>query len=514
MLNKFIAISALVVVGAASMVNFARAAVAFNTFPISFTSETNKDLPLIDAKNVTDNGSYSTSQDDHDNGVQADPGETVRVQIYYHNTGVPEDIATNVIIKANLPGGARQTHEISATIDSDQTEPISSEPLVRGGNIKINVSGSQPQTLTLIPGSARHFPNRTTTGQTLSNPDNVTTSGVNIGSVQGCFEFSGFVTFDLRLGQQQAPTRELSITKGVLNVSRSHTAFLTSAPASPGERVRFEIKVQTSGTASQTNVIVRDILPSQFLIYAPDSLKIDGTQITNNQLDIFGSGISLGASVNSGTTRTIVFDATVAAATAFNSSNLTQTNTANVRSDEVGVRQATAQVNAQLPGAQFALRKTAFNNTQGVDATTVIANPGDLITYTLFYKNTGGVEIKGAVIEDDIKDVLELGEISSMGNAIALDNGVIKFGTADVAAGVEISRNFQIRVRPASQFPATSDLVMTNVFGNETKVAVRKPTVAGVITPPRTGASEWVTFALATIFTAGVWVYRRRKSIA
>ena len=114
---------------------------------------------MIDARNVSDGGSFSSSQSDHDNGVTADAGEEIEFQIYYHNSGVTEDEATNVVVRAFLPGGTRDIHEVSATIDSDQTSAISSADAFRGGNIDIHINGDA-QTLQFISGSVLWFPNR------------------------------------------------------------------------------------------------------------------------------------------------------------------------------------------------------------------------------------------------------------------------------------------------------------------------------------------------------------------
>ncbi|MBI4050777.1 MAG: DUF11 domain-containing protein [Candidatus Doudnabacteria bacterium] len=500
--------ASLIFTGIAGLSSRAQAAVAFNIFEISYTQETNRDYPLIDARNVTAGGSFSTSQADHNNGVAANAGDEIEFQIYYHNGGITEDEATNVIIKASLPGGTRQTHEVSATIDSDQTSPVSSSDSARGGNITIHVNGD-PQTLELISGSVRHFPNRSTVGQTVSGGDNIVSSGINIGTVKGCFDFSGIVTFRARVGQVAVLTRDLSINKKVLNVTKSETSFRDSTTANPQDRIKFEIRFDTTGTASQSNVIVRDLLPTR-LLFVSGSLRIDGVSVSNES-EFFGSGKNLGT-LSQNINKIITFEADVAGAGSF-SGTTTLTNTSNVRSDQVGTRQDNADVVVQLvAGAQFSLRKTAFNLTKGADAASVAADPGDIITYTLYVKNSGGTTLTNFTIEDNISDILELAEITNQGGAVSV-NSVIRFSPVDVPAGIEISRTFQVRVRAANFFPASSDLVMVNIYGNEIRVPVRKPQVQGVVTPPRTGPAEWLAVLMAAVVTAGYWIYRRREDI-
>lgn len=177
----------------------AAAAAAFNTLPISYIPQADHDLPMIDAKNITLGGAFSADQADHDDGVIANPGDIVEFLIYYHNSGGTDDAAYNVIIKAVLQEGNLLDHDVSAHIVSDQTPVVTSDSVSRGGNITIHV-GSQPRNLEFIAGSTKHFPRKTAVGQTVSDGGNISTKGVNIGTVRGGFEFSGFVTFRARAG--------------------------------------------------------------------------------------------------------------------------------------------------------------------------------------------------------------------------------------------------------------------------------------------------------------------------
>lgn len=502
-------VGTLVLSGFVAAVPQAQAAVAFNTFPIRYQPTLNFDLPMIDARNVTQGGSLSIDQADHDNGIAANAGDTIEFQIYYHNSGVTEDVATNVIIRAILPGGTRQTHEVEAIIDSDQTSPVSSADTFRGGNIRVNINGSA-QTLEFISGSVRWFPNRSMSGQTPSNADSLVGSGLNIGSLNGCFEFSGFITFRARVGSQVVEDRGLSITKKVMNVTRGETTFRDSTTANPGDRVKFEIRFDLSGNASQNNVIVRDLLPSK-LTRVDGSVREAGSSVSSTyESDLFGAGRNLGT-LSAGTQKVITFEANVVDAGQFGGTT-TLTNTANVRSDQVSTRQDDAEVIVQLVlGTSFSLRKTAFNLSQGVDATSRFANPGDLIVYTLYYRNTGQATISGAVIEDNIQDILELAEITNQGEAVSVNHS-IRWAPVTVAPGVEIAKTFQVKVRDASLWPLASDLVMVNIYGNEVRVPVRRPQVLGG--PPRTGAAEWLAASMASLTTFGFWLYRRRMKLA
>ncbi|TSA46150.1 hypothetical protein D4R52_01095, partial [bacterium] len=127
----------------------------FNIFPITFQSPPpqNYDLPLIDARNVTQGGGYSTSQADHDNGVATNPNDVIRFSIYYHN-GVPDEQA-NTAIQTMIQAFASPTlgtqaidHTISASISAQNASAISSSN--HGGDMVVHIQGGTAQTLSLV----------------------------------------------------------------------------------------------------------------------------------------------------------------------------------------------------------------------------------------------------------------------------------------------------------------------------------------------------------------------------
>src|SRR3989304_402563 len=82
----------------------------FNIFPVGYSGAQNTDYPLLDARDFSQNTSFSSSQADHDDGVTANPGDTLEFIVYYHNGAAddPDNTAHNVRISAsgslpNLP---------------------------------------------------------------------------------------------------------------------------------------------------------------------------------------------------------------------------------------------------------------------------------------------------------------------------------------------------------------------------------------------------------------------------
>lgn len=410
----------------------------------------------------------SRGEDFYSNSTTASDGEIVRFQVIIRTTGNASQ--TGITVRDNLPSRL-------AFLNGDN---------LPGNSLNIGaLSEGQSRTFTF---EARV---NGTSSATVTNTAYVRSSEVS--------EISDNATvFINQTSGGGSVSRDLFISKRVQNVT-SGTGYSTSVSANPGDRVRYEIRIETLGTASQSDVVVRDNLPGRL-------------SFTNG--DYILDGRNLG-SLSAGTVRTFTYEAIVANADQFSNGGTTLTNTATVRSDQVGTRSASAQVIVTRSGTTAPqLRKTAFNVTKNANATTVSANPGDIIVYTLYVRNPGSASLNSFVIEDNISDILELAEISDQGGALSVDS-LIRWTAVTVPAGSEVNRSFRVRVREENLFPTGSDRIMVNVYGNEVRVNVAGR-ILGATTPvrpttPRTGPTEWFVFALASASTAGYWLYRRKK---
>lgn len=288
---------------------------AFNIFPICYTPTLNCDLPLLDAKNIIQGGSYSTSQADHDDGIQANAGDIIELSVYYHNgaANTEENIALHTLIQAfasPILESSASIHTMSATISAQNAPTVSSAQ--KGGDMDIHIEGGIPQSLSLVPGSVILYPDRGLVPQPAPQtlPDTIFTSGVDIGSVRGCFEFHGFVNFRVRVSEVQPGS--FAIHKQVRNQTSGGDFSDTEVSAEPGQTVEYRIRVSASGNPI-TNVFVKDVLD--------DRLTFNNTLLLDSQV-IDSAGFFSSEGVNIGTVNTTIirelrFSATVAGASHF-----------------------------------------------------------------------------------------------------------------------------------------------------------------------------------------------------
>ncbi len=182
---------------------------SLNHFPISENGGDCMDYPLVAVRNDSTGGGYSGS-------VDAEPGQNLHVRLYVHNgvMDTPENIAHNVQIASDIPtanGGGILTGR--AWADNHGTVY---------GDVYINLPANSH--LEYVPGSARVY----SRGPNLLGgfSDNVVGGGASLGDMQGCYTYLRFVTYDVRVVAESAPST------GTIRVnSNIPTSWVISGPA-------------------------------------------------------------------------------------------------------------------------------------------------------------------------------------------------------------------------------------------------------------------------------------------
>jgi uncharacterized repeat protein (TIGR01451 family) len=168
--------------------------------------------------------------------------------------------------------------------------------------------------------------------------------------------------------------------------------------------------------------------------------------------------------------------------------------------------------------------KTATNTSQGfVDATTVTAQPGDQISYTITVKNTGQ-NLTTIKLDDNLEDVLQYSTLIDSGGG-SFDNStkILSWSNVTLNPNDEQTRTFVVKV--FDQIPATAsgatdptsyDCIMSNVFGNSVNINVDCPapkiveSVAKEL--PHTGPSENIIFS-GLVFAVATYFYVRTRQV-
>jgi hypothetical protein len=127
--------------------------------------------------------------------VPAAGGDTIAFNVYYHN-GVVCSTAKNTKISVELPEGAGNKIVSVAKVWADNANAVYGEGT-------INVSG-MPEQLTFKT-TALWYPNGSTQGQSIPVVISGNTATVEIGSIEGCWEYRGRVVFEGELSETPEP---------------------------------------------------------------------------------------------------------------------------------------------------------------------------------------------------------------------------------------------------------------------------------------------------------------------
>lgn len=373
--------------------------------------------------------------------ANASPGDIIEYQLVYTNGG--SGTANNVVISDSIP--ADTTFE-SCSHDCDQTgtDPVASvswtvTQVAPGGTFartfQVKLDSEFPAGSTVVPNEASVV----TTEEEDPVPSDEVPVNVTANPVS-------------------------SLAKGVRNVSSGDPkapagAFATSVSASPGDIIEYQFVYTNSGNAGATGVTITDEVPddSTFLTCSDDCTRepilgtVPGTTIT----------WSLGA-VPVDESRTVTFQTQLDPT--FEKNVTTITNKGATDSDQESPTDSNTAEVSVVTNADSQLVKGVRNvdtglPPEGAFASTVDANPGDIIEYKLTYTNAGGSPATGVTITDPVPAHSTFlscsGNCDSSAGTSPGDNIIWALG--DMAAGDSDSVTF--RVRLDSTFAQTSTTI-------------------------------------------------------
>lgn len=167
--------------------------------------------------------------------------------------------------------------------------------------------------------------------------------------------------------------------------------------------------------------------------------------------------------------------------------------------------------------------KTGSNHTKGVEnANNTTASANNIINYTLTVKNTGKVDFKDFVFDENLNDVLEYADMNDFGGGTLTSNRHLVWPARSIPANSSIKVSFGVRVKPtipttpiSSSDPGSYDLCMTNVFYGKSITVCVKPPISKQIevvstSLPKTGPGESIIISLVVIGLMG-YFYARNK---
>ncbi len=325
------------------------------------------------------------------NVATADPGDFVNYTISYENSGT--GIATNVWINDTIPADTtfkESTPNYDSVSGDTYTWFFSTVAAKSSGEIHIKVQ-------------------------------------VDAGTDDGTI-LRNTVTMDYADANENPYTQlsdyvDVLVTAPVLNLTKSADV----STADPSDTITYTVEFENSGTGNATDVYVNDTIPTdvEFVSSNPVYLSKSGNTYT-----------WYWAVVAANTTVTITIVVKVKTYTPDETvlHNIATLDYADANGNPYPTEMAWADVTVTAPILE--ITKTA-------DVTT--ADPGDEITYTIYYKNTGTGEATDVYINDTIPDDVDF--VSSSPNYTSVSGKTYTWFFSSLGAGVDGTITITVEVK-------------------------------------------------------------------
>jgi uncharacterized repeat protein (TIGR01451 family) len=168
---------------------------------------------LYQIANVTTTGNWSAS-------TSATYGDTISYMVHVHNN-VIGSTAENVNVKVTLPSESITSYSSVATISADNATAVT-------GSTTLTLA--ETSKLTYVNGSATWYDHNNQLLGTL--PDSIMTTGVDVGNINGCWEFETWIRFKVKVGDKPViPAPTCSISANPVSIMRGSSSTLTFASA-------------------------------------------------------------------------------------------------------------------------------------------------------------------------------------------------------------------------------------------------------------------------------------------
>ncbi|MEI8143160.1 MAG: hypothetical protein WCG48_00890 [Candidatus Berkelbacteria bacterium] len=368
--------------------------------------------------------------------INANIGDRVAVMFYYHN-GVLGSVANHTTLRVDLPVAESTSLKLTSYLWSQQTAPIS-DTVVSGnivGNSGLTINLPTAGRVEYVPGSTKWFPNGAQVGTPVAGGI-VSSSGLDIGDIKGCWNYAGFVTFMVDIKGQAA----LKMDKKVAHVGDS--AWQDEAIAMAGDELNYSLGIRNDGNDVAQNVTVKDILPAQ-MSYVPGSTYVftkdnmTGTKVSDA---IFADGITLPNILNGQDNIVFVRYRVKVSATIPNTMcGWYLNNVARVYMNGVEQDMDQAKVTVRCESRILSIDKKVWNGTAFVEQNN--AKLGDTVSYRVSIKNLGNTTITNIKMHDvmpiNMKYVIGSAKINgtSVSDALVTTGGI---NAGSLAAGAEM----------------------------------------------------------------------------
>lgn len=264
-----------------------------------------------DERNFVQVRDANSGNETYVDSISLTAGHEYVVYVYFHNNAAANLNlkATGSYVKAQIPAivsnGSTGTKAVGYVGANNAT------PLEVWDDISFSNTTGGDIALSYVAGSSTIHSFGAVNGQTMSG--SIVTTGAAIGYnaldgiVPGCNEFAGYVTFRVKANQPNFTISKQVHKTGV-------TGWKETEAVNPGDSVDYLITYKNTGTTTQNDVVISDVLPKSVSYtagstYVANTTNPNGLKVSDN---ITKGGINIG-NYAAGAAAYIKFGATVVA---------------------------------------------------------------------------------------------------------------------------------------------------------------------------------------------------------
>ena len=221
--------------------------------------------------------------------ISVKDGETYTIRLYVHNNSPlgENGVAEGVKATFSLPTTVAKDQAVIGYLNASNATPNRYWD-------EVHMVSDEDFYIEFVSGSAKY----TNTQGTFTLPDTVITSGTELGytkmdgKIPGCYEYDGQVTIEVKVHNSV----KASLSKTV-RMADTHDEFTEAVEAKVGDTVEFQIEYRNLTAESASNVMIRDILPTNMEYVAGSTVLYNaghknGAKV--NQDTVTTSGINIG----------------------------------------------------------------------------------------------------------------------------------------------------------------------------------------------------------------------------
>lgn len=349
--------------------------------------------------------------------ISANIGDRIAFSLYFHN-GVLNSTAHNTSVKVALPQDQGTSLVSQSFLWSDET-PVITDTVVDGNIVGLSgatVNVPSNARLEYVSGSTNMYVGGSQTPTHF--PDGIVSpTGLNIGDVNGCWEFAGFVTFlvDIK-GPAQLDLEKLVARPG-------DPTWHEEITVNPGDSVAYRASIVNTGGTTATGVSISDILPIH-MTYEPGTTYLYTKENPNGirQADtLFTTGLVI-PDIAPGADNVVYLTYRVKVDAVMPSGTFSLNNVAKVFMN--GVEQDQDQARVFVTATRgIVVDKKVSNGVSWVEENS--AKLGDTLDYRIIIRNTGNNPITGIFVRDALPQFVTYKAGSTKVNGVAVGDEII-----------------------------------------------------------------------------------------